>query len=201
MAETINPIEGALRRIQQSLDLQEIPSALVGGLAVSTWTNPRTTRDVDIVVSTSADADAEGIVFALRSRGYSVATVLDHEPSGRMATARLLNSAEPGVFVDLLFASSGIEPEIVRDARRLEVVEGLTLAVAAIPHLMAMKLLARNDRERPQDWDDLRSLHAASQPGDVDRVRQLLFLIEVRGFNRGRRLVDDFEKVLEEIRR
>ena len=53
------------------------------------------------------------------------------------------SSGEPsGVVVDLLFASCGIEPELVRDAEPLEVFEGLTLPVARLEHLLAMKVLA-----------------------------------------------------------
>src|SRR5512145_1002544 len=164
MAPTVNPVEAALRRIQIALHQLEADSALVGGLAVSTWTNPRTTRDVDLAVAGGTDGEVERIIFGLQERGYVLQTLLEHEPSGRIATARLIRATEPGVFVDLLFASSGIEPEIVHDAALLEVVDGIQLSVAAIPHLLAMKTLARNDRQRPQDWDDLRALAGAAQP-------------------------------------
>jgi hypothetical protein len=51
--------------------------ALVGGLAVSARTEPRTTRDVDIAVAVDDDSAAEALIFALQQRGYSVAAVIE----------------------------------------------------------------------------------------------------------------------------
>jgi predicted nucleotidyltransferase len=201
MAPTVNPVEAALRRIQMALHQLEADSALVGGLAVSTWTEPRTTRDVDLAVAGGTDGEVERIIFGLQERGYVLQTLLEHEPSGRIATARLMRATETGVFVDLLFASVGIESEIVGEAEILDVVDGLRLAVAAIPHLIAMKTLARNDRQRPQDWDDLRALVATARPGELERARELLRLIEARGFNRGRDLLMELEVFLGEMAR
>ena len=65
---------------------------------------------------------------------------------------------ETGLVTDLLFASSGVEPEIVEAADDVEVLPGLVLPVATIGHLILMKLLARDDRCRPNDADDLRAL-------------------------------------------
>jgi predicted nucleotidyltransferase len=199
MAPTVNPVEAALYRIQQALDQLGAEFALIGGLAVSTWTNPRTTRDVDLAVASRTDGEVERIIFGLQERGYTLQTLLEHEPSGRIATARLMRATEPGVFVDLLFASAGIEIEIVGEAKVLDIVDGMRLAVAAIPHLIAMKTLARNDRQRPQDWDDLRALTIAAQPSELERARELLRLIEVRGFNRGRDLSTEFARFLDEM--
>jgi hypothetical protein len=98
-----------------------------------------------------------------------------------------------GVVVDLLFASSGIEVEVVRGAETLEIVAGLAAPVASIGHLLALKVLARDDRHRPQDLDDIRALLAESSPEDLAEARAALQLIEARGFQRGRRLSDDFE--------
>ncbi len=199
MAATVNPVEAALGRIRAALVEVGADYALVGGLAVSTWTNPRTTRDVDLAVACNTDDAAEQVIFGLQERGYVLQTLLEHEPSGRIATTRLTRPTEPGVFVDLLFASSGIESEIVKDAELLEVVDGLQLSVAAIPHLVAMKMLARNDRQRPQDWDDLRALAAVARPKELERARELLRLIETRGFHRGRALLAEYEEFLRDV--
>jgi hypothetical protein len=44
--------------------------AAIGGLAVAARAEPRTTRDLDVAVAVSGDREAEGIVLAMRSRGY-----------------------------------------------------------------------------------------------------------------------------------
>src|SRR5512136_1578097 len=83
--------------------------ALVGGLAVSARTEPRTTRDVDIAVAVDDDSAAEALIFALQQRGYSVAAVIEQQTLGRLATVRLEppGAGIAGALVDLLFASSG----------------------------------------------------------------------------------------------
>lgn len=45
-------------------------AALVGGLAVSVRTEPRVTRDADIVVSVDPDVDAETLVGRFVRGGY-----------------------------------------------------------------------------------------------------------------------------------
>jgi hypothetical protein len=96
------------------------------------------------------------------------------------------------VYIDLLFASSGIEPEIVAAAEELAVLEDVAVRVASRAHLIAMKVLARDDRHRPQDVDDLRALVTEASDDELNKVREALALIEARRYNRGRNLSEDF---------
>jgi len=50
--------------------------ALVGGLAVSVRAEVRFTRDVDLAVAVTNDADAEALVYHLRESGYRVAPLV-----------------------------------------------------------------------------------------------------------------------------
>ena len=172
--------------------------ALIGGLAVSARAEPRTTRDVDLAVAVAGDREAESIVFRLQALGYTILAVLEQEATGRLATVRLRppGEQEGGVIVDLLFASSGIEPEVTRAAEVLEIVPGLLAPVATLGHLMALKVLARDDRQRPQDFDDLRGLLMEAEPQDLDDARAALRLIEERGYQRGRKLLPELEKIV-----
>jgi predicted nucleotidyltransferase len=130
---------------------------LVGGLAVSARTEPRFTRDIDLVIAVAGDRDAEGLVHDLQGRNYRAQTILEQEAIARLASARLVPVAEDetGTVLDVLFASSGIEPEIVVAAEPLEILPHLRVPVATIGQLIALKLLARDDRLRPQDRVDL----------------------------------------------
>lgn len=193
----MTPVEDELRSILQSLALAQADAALVGGLAVSVRAEPRLTRDTDLVVSVGDDTEAEAVLSSLRSRGYQIETLIEHEPTGRLATARLVrSSASAGVLADLLFSSSGIEPEIVAAAEVLSVVPGLRCPVAVVGDLIAMKLLARDDRHRPNDADDLRELAVVASPEDWGRAEASVRLIEQRGFARGR----DLTAALAELR-
>lgn len=147
-------LAAVLSRLTADLAALRQPCALVGGLAVSARSEPRFTRDVDVAVAVSDDATAERLVHALAGRGYSVLASLEQEDVGRLATVRLGAPPEDGVVVDLLFASSGIEPEIVAAAEALEVLPGVTVPVARAGHLVAQKVLAENPH-RPQDRADI----------------------------------------------
>lgn len=63
-------------------------AALVGGLAVSAWTEPRFTRDVDLAVAVSSDAQAEGLIHQLQQRGFRLTALVEQVGTGRLATAR-----------------------------------------------------------------------------------------------------------------
>jgi len=201
LASPLNPVERALKRIFAELDAADAQCALIGGFAVSARAEPRATRDVDVAVSADSDEAAEQLVFHLQGRGYVVGMLLEQEKTGRIATVRLTRESERSVFVDLLFASSGIEPEIVAAAEELAVLEDVTVRVATRAHLIAMKVLARDDRHRPQDFDDLRALLAEATDDDLSSVRNALALVEARGFNRGRNLAADLERAIEDTAR
>jgi predicted nucleotidyltransferase len=198
----VNSLEAALRRIAGDLDVRGRRWALVGGLAVSARAEPRTTRDVDVVIDVLGDSDAESLVLDLQASGFRVVATVEQDTVHRLATARLVapGGTARGVVVDLLFASSGIEPEVARGAESIEVLSGLRIPVARVGHLMALKLLARDDRRRPQDLDDLRSLLREATAADLVDAKEALLTIEARGYHRERRLTESFEAFLREER-
>jgi len=200
-AKPLTTLGAALVQVARTLDSLDVAWALVGGLAVSARAQPRLTRDVDIAVSVTSDAHAEELLFALQQRGYTVDTVLEQSRLERLATARLSfrRGDAAKVIVDLLFASSGIEPEVVAAASSLEVLPGVRVPVARIGHLIAMKVLARDDRARPQDFDDLRALLSEAGTVELNRARRALEAIEASGAHRGRRLLAALERAITEV--
>lgn len=172
------------------------PFALVGGIAVSARTEPRFTRDLDFAVAVADDEAAARYVFDLRQAGYEVDAALEQVERGRMETVRL-RRRRAGPIVDLLFASTGIEPEIVAAADAIEVAGGLVAPVAQVGHLIAMKLLSRDDKHRPRDREDLVQLVAVTTAAEWSRAHEAVIEIERRGFARGR----DLQAALVEWRR
>lgn len=192
-------LERALRGIASELARPGISWALVGGLAVSARTEPRFTRDIDLAVAVRDDTMAEALVHGLAGSGYRVLTSIEQEAAGRLATVRLATPGEGpgGVVVDLLFASSGVEAEIVRGADVLEVLPGLRVPLARGGHLLALKLLS-NSPNRPQDLVDIVALLRVASPADIEEARQTATLITQRGFARGRDLLASLERHLRE---
>lgn len=127
--------------------------------------------------------------------------MIEQEATGRLATARLTaHGNDPDdVTVDLIFATAGIEREIVEQATDLEVWPGTLARVARIGHLIALKLLSRDMKRRPQDQVDLVNLINAADAEERALAFEAARLIEERGFARDRRLVEDLERLLAEL--
>jgi len=105
----------------------------------------------------------------MQVRGYALASLVEQDYVNRLATARLVRpkAGTSSAFIDLLFANSGIEDEIVRRADRLEVLPGVFMPVASTGHLIALKVLAG----RHQDLTDLGYLISVATEADLERPR------------------------------
>lgn len=194
----MNGAEGTLRRAVTDLDAIGARWALVGGFAVSAWVEPRLTRDVDVAVAVADDEAAEAAIADLSGRGWPPITLVEPDAAGRLATARLqpARGSTAGAVLDVLFASSGIEAELVTQSVHLEILPGLSAAVARPGHLAALKLLARDDVRRPQDAADLRSLRTLLDAAEAAWLRRAVALITERGYDRSRDLAASAEELL-----
>jgi hypothetical protein len=190
VADAVSRLERALEQGLRLLKELGVSHALIGGLAVSARAEPRFTRDVDLAVAVRDDQEAEALVFEFQRRGFRTLASVEQESTGRLATARLVVPMEAGgVLLDLLFASSGIEQEIAVSAEPLEVFPGLVMPVARAGHLIALKVLARDDRRRPQDLMDLLALLRSAPPEELERAHKALVQIQHRGCARGKDLL------------
>ncbi len=171
--------------------------ALVGGLAVSVRTEPRFTRDADLAVAVASDAEAETVIRNLLRSGFRLLASLEQETTGRLATVRLIapSPGDDGAVVDFLFASSGIETEVVDGATVEEIAPGILIPVASTPHLIAMKLLSERP-SRPQDAGDLLALLGAADSQDLETVSKAIELIANRGAGREKDLQATFRKFI-----
>ena len=147
------PVESALRRAIADLNAIKVQWSLIGGLAISVRSVSRFTKDLDFAVAVAGDLEAEDVVHRLRGRGYQPVEVLEQDYVERLSGVRLEHNSSD-VVVDLLFASSGIEGEVVASATRVEVLPQLLAPVATTGHLIALKVLAG----RNQDLTDLAAL-------------------------------------------
>ena len=170
------------------LKQEGVDGCLVGGLAVSVYCDPRFTRDVDLAIAVDNDASAELLMQSLVKSGFQISSIVEQEAVERLAMTRLLNA--DGISIDLLVASSGVEAEIVKDAQRMEVVQGTVLPVARIGHLIALKLLSVSPG-RETDHQDLRNLADIADAQEWDRCARAVQLIHERGYARGRNLTAD----------
>ena len=174
--------------------------AVVGGIAVSFRTVERFTKDVDIAIAVENDAEAERAVQAISQSDYFVDTVLEQSAVNRLSTVRMVPFGDREMFVDLLFASSGIESEVVSSATNAEIAPGLVVPVATVPSLIALKVLSANWQRRPQDVLDLQHLINKATPAEIETAHELLKLITERGYDRNKDLQAELARYLSEFR-
>ena len=188
----------ALAAICAELERANRRFALVGGLAVSVRAEVRFTRDVDLAVCVNDDAEAEALVYQLRAAGYSPLASVEHSTRHRLATVRLL--APQKVKVDLLFASSGIEDEVVARATVVDMGSSGRLPVASAEELLALKVLSMTDA-RLQDRLDAQRLLEFVPEIDLARVRSHLDRITERGFHREQALQAKLDGLLVQMQK
>jgi hypothetical protein len=112
----------------------------------------------------------------------------------------LTSGEDDNAVVDLIFATRGIEPEVVRADQPIELFPGVVTTVAQIGHLIALKVLSRDDDTRPQDVIDLRALILEATPDDLEMARTALDLITERGYQRDKDLQSDYTALLARFR-
>ena len=195
----MNRLATTLTHLAQAMKVLRLDWALVGGLAVSARAEPRFTRDIDIAVAVEGDSRAEQVIQALIGQGYQALAIVEQEHTDRLATVRLIphDETERGVVVDVLFASSGIEQEIIRLAEPLDILTGIQVPVARSGHLLALKVLSRDDRMRPQDLVDIRHLLEVCSEEEISLARRSVELITARDFHRGRNLLAELNMLLQ----
>lgn len=178
-------LEAALRDLASHLESLNQRFAVVGGLAASVHGEARFTRDIDVAIAVDDDQQAEELIFALKSRGYTVVATVEQEAVGRMATARLKSPS--GIVCDLVFSTCGFEGEVVATCQAIEVFEGLTLPTARAESLLAMKVLSAAEN-RPRDLEDIRAILRESPDIDESTLLDLLEKTTTRGYARGQDL-------------
>jgi predicted nucleotidyltransferase len=177
----MNLVYDALDRMIQCLSDCEVRFALIGGLAVSARSEPRFTRDVDLIVDTPTDADAEQLIRALLGKGYGLHAQLEQKSVNRLATCRLLQRDQSdGVIVDLFFANFGIEQEVLDTASEEQLTDEISLPIVQAEDLIALKLLAVSNRNRPRDSEDILNLLEHVSAARLERTRKLLRLMAER---------------------
>jgi hypothetical protein len=195
MSQESHLFSEALEDLQDFFEQHSISWTLVGGLAISMRCAPRFTYDLDLIVLASSDQEAESIAFKLMQKGATVDCTVEQQYTQRLSLIRFQFAPhfKEKIELDFLFASSGIEAEIIARSETLEIFSNLHIPVASISDLIALKLLSVSP-ERMKDLVDLQSLKQIATPVDLDQAKQACVLITQRGYHRELDLVDRFER-------
>lgn len=175
----MNWLQPALFKLQVDLRHLGLRWALIGGFAVSLRGEPRTTKDLDVAIAVTGNRQAESVVRDFTSRGYRLDAVREHLELNRLVSVGLVTRTPEtrGIVVDVMFASSGIEEEVVAAADVIEILPGVAGPVATTAHLLALKTLAG----RAKDVTDFATLTQYASERDLLEAREALELIARRG--------------------
>jgi hypothetical protein len=155
-------IVATLREAWNILTDMQVPSALMGGLALAQWGHLRTTQDVDLLIALTGFRP-QALLARLSAAGFRT--------KGRHSIVRLEDAEfiqllyEPpgsllGIQIDLFLADSHFHREALQRRVRLpSEVLGFECAVLACEDLIIMKLLAG----RLQDRVDITALLQANR--------------------------------------
>ncbi|MEQ1606896.1 MAG: nucleotidyl transferase AbiEii/AbiGii toxin family protein [Pyrinomonadaceae bacterium] len=196
---TLEELEFHSRRAIELLTDLGVRFAVVGGLAVSFRAIERLTKDLDLAVAVEDDASAQKIVYEFSQLGFLTDDVFDQEETGRMATVRMISPGSNPMFVDLLFASSGIENEIVDSSEEGHLFSNINVRVATTASLIALKTLSARE-SRMRDIVDLQSLFEVASENELTEARHLLDLITTRGYHRTKDLQKDLDGYIDQFK-
>lgn len=151
-----------LKKLQQEKIIKDF--AIIGGFALSAWTEPRTTKDVDMMVIMDNDATWEGLLDAIRKRFHK--RVFSQKGTQRTHIKEKLSFVMGEIEVDLINTRDfQLAEDAVKNALPIKVF-GKPIKVASPEYLILLKLLPLSE----QDAIDIKHLIKIA---DVKTVKAL----------------------------
>ena len=130
----------------------EVRYLIVGGYAVMRYTEPRFTKDLDLLISTDA-ANAAAVYGALKAFGAPLAGLSERDFT---VPGFFYQMGRPPIRVDVLMDVPGVDFEQAWNRRGTVEIDGVAMQFISRPDLIRAKEAAG----RPQDLLDLANLRA-----------------------------------------
>lgn len=133
----------SLVALQNRLRDAGISSAVIGGVAVGVWGEPRVTRDVDVKVLLGRGEAAA--LLGILAPGYQP---FQSDPLEALTRHGILFVQDAlGTRLDLLLSDTEFDVQAIRRARLIEVWPGLTVRVCTAEDLIIYKLVSTRLRD------------------------------------------------------
>ena len=136
--------------IHQFLKTRKIPYAIIGGLAVQYWGEPRFTRDVDVTTLMVFESEAEFLSDILNTFQPRISEALEFALKNRVLLIRMTNGCD----VDLSLGIPGYEEKVIKRAVDYGIGHSRTIKFASAEDLIIHKAVAG----RPQDCSDIEGI-------------------------------------------
>lgn len=131
-------------QIQDHLTKSGIGSAVIGGLAVAFWGEPRLTRDVDLKVLLKRE-ESHNLISLLKPRYICLA----QEPEKTLREVGFLFvRAAGGPRIDLLLADTAFDEEAVQRAKPIVVGPSCSITICSAEDLLIYKMISIRARDR-----------------------------------------------------
>lgn len=186
----MNTREHAVWEVHEFLSKNNVPYAVIGGMAVQHWGEPRFTQDVDLTVVAPLD-DPDSFIRSIVTQFPSrVEDPVGFARRNRVVLVRASNNCN----VDISLSLPGYEDEVMRRAVAYELEPGKVIRLCSAEDLIIHKAVAG----RPQDVRDIE--------GVVYRQRDALDITYIRFWLRSfgellarPDILDSFERPLKKI--
>jgi hypothetical protein len=123
---------------------------LIGGYAVGYYGYPRATADMDIWIATQPK-NAEKVVQVLQEFGFGVEGLT---PALFLKAEQIIRMGVPPIRIEILTTISGVSFEKCYAARKIDVLDGVEVALISLEHLKINKKASG----RYKDLNDLEQL-------------------------------------------
>ncbi len=160
-------IFGALATLTEWLDTEKIPHAIIGGIAVSLLTEPRTTQDIDVTIW-AEEVQIEDLLASATSVGL-ISRIDNPLEFATQARIVLLKHLKTNVSVDLSLGALPFEKEMI-DYSEVITFGSIRLRVARPEDLIISKAVPM----RPQDLVDIDKLLSFYPDVNFTRIRELV---------------------------
>ena len=161
-------LESSLLAAVDTLESLNLAYAIVGGLAVSAWARPRSTRDVDLYADIRTEYHGR-LQHELEVRGFDVPAL--SEELREFGVFRSKHGAS-GIFLDI-FSATGPLGESILERRRKLLLGSHELWLISPEDLVLLKAFS----ERQRDFEDLVVLFGTGpslDQGYINRWAQML---------------------------
>jgi len=182
----MNAQEAAAWELDQFFRALGLPYAVIGGMAVQWWGEPRATRDVDLTVM--APLDQPSSTFIRQVLGRFPGRIENAEEFARRNRIILI-TASNGCPVDISMGLPGYEEEVMQRATEFELEPGKAIRICSAEDLIIHKAIAG----RPQDVRDIE--------GVVYRQRRALDVTTIRRWLRAFAELLDNPEIIERFER
>jgi len=178
------PLLEAAWELHQFLTDRGIPYAIIGGLAVQYWGQPRLTIDADLTVAAPPEDTAAFVRMIVGQFGSRVA-----DPVGfARRTHMILIRASNGCDVDISLSLPGYEDEVMRRTVDWQLEPGKQVRLCSVEDLIIHKAVGG----RPQDLVDIEGI-VYRQGGALDVEYIRLWLREFAAVLDNAMLAERFE--------